>query len=98
MRITIETTLDSGEKRIHLGDGILRPYRVPCPEGFGLRREDGKRVIEKIQQTILCDQIAEIMYLLHRIQLEIIAVVARSQFGLLASEFGGKASANLGSP
>ena len=37
VRITIETTFDNGEKRTHQLEGISRPYRVTCPEGFGLR-------------------------------------------------------------
>jgi hypothetical protein len=57
VRITVETTFDNGEKRIDRVDGISRPYRVTCTEGFGLRLEDGKRVVEQIQQAILCDQV-----------------------------------------
>jgi hypothetical protein len=60
VRITVETTFDNGQKRIHQLDGISRPYRVTCPEGFGRRLEDGKRVVEQIQQAILCDQVEEI--------------------------------------
>jgi len=60
VRITVETTFDNGEKRTHQLDGISRPYRVTCPEGFGLRLEDGKRVVEQIQRAILCDQVEEI--------------------------------------
>ena len=60
VRITIETTFDNGEKRTHQLEGISRPYRVTCPEGFGLRLEDGKRVVEQIQRAILCDQVKEI--------------------------------------
>ncbi|EAQ24869.1 hypothetical protein ROS217_02125 [Roseovarius sp. 217] len=60
VRIIIETTFDNGEKRIHQLDGISRPYRVTCPEGFGLRLEDGKRIVEQIQRAILCDQVEEI--------------------------------------
>lgn len=60
VRITVETTFDNGEKRIHQLDGISRPYQATCPEGFGLRVEDGKRVVEQIQQAILCDQVEAI--------------------------------------
>ena len=60
VRITVETTFDNGEKRIHQLERISRPYRVTCLEGFGLRLEDGKRVIERIQRAILCDQVEEI--------------------------------------
>lgn len=60
LRITIETTFDNGEKRIHELDGISRPYRVTRPEGFGLRLEEGKRVVERIQRAVLCDQVEEI--------------------------------------
>jgi len=60
VRITVETTFDNGEKRTHQFDSISRPYRVACPEGFGLRLEDGKRVVEQIQRAILCDQVEEI--------------------------------------
>ena len=60
VRITVETTFENGEKRIHQLDGISRPYRVKCPEGFGLRLEDGKRVVEQIKRAILCDQVEEI--------------------------------------
>ena len=60
VRITVETTFDNGEKRTHQLDGISRPYRVTCQEGFGLRLEDGKRVVEQIQRAILSDQIEEI--------------------------------------
>jgi hypothetical protein len=59
-RITIETTFDNGEKRTHQLECISRPYRVTCPEGFGLRLEDGKRFVEQIQRAILCDQVEEI--------------------------------------
>ena len=59
-RITVETTFANGETRIHHLDGISRPYRVTCPEGIGLRLEDGKSVIEQIQRAILCDQVEEI--------------------------------------
>jgi hypothetical protein len=58
--ITVEKTFENGEKRIHQLDGISRPYRVTCPEGFGLRLEDGKRVVEQIQRAILCEQVEEI--------------------------------------
>ena len=61
VRITIETTFDNGEKRTHQLDGISRPYRVTCPDGIGLRLEDGKRVVEQIQRAILCDQVEEII-------------------------------------
>ena len=60
VRITVETTFDNGAKRTHQLDGISRPYRITCPEGFGLRLEDGKRVVEQIQRAILSDQIEEI--------------------------------------
>ena len=59
VRITVETTFENGEKRIHQLDCISRPYRVTCPEVFGLRLEDRKRVVERIQQAILCDQVEE---------------------------------------
>jgi hypothetical protein len=61
VRITVETTFDNGEKRTHQLDKISRPYRDTCPEGFGLRIEDGKRVVEQIQRAILCDQVEEII-------------------------------------
>ena len=51
---------NNGEKRIHQLEGISRPYRVTCLEGFGLRLEDGKRATEQIQRAILCDQVEEI--------------------------------------
>ena len=60
VRIAVETTFDNGEKRTHQFEDISRPYRVTCPEGFGLRLEDGKRVVEQIQRVILCDQVEEI--------------------------------------
>lgn len=60
VQIAIETTFDNGERRTHQLDGISRPYRVTCPEGFGLRLVNGKRVIEQIQRAILCDQVEEI--------------------------------------
>jgi hypothetical protein len=60
IRITVETTIENGEKRIHQLDGISRPYRVTCPEGFGLLLEDGKRIVEQIQRAIICDQVEEI--------------------------------------
>lgn len=60
VRITIETTFDNGEKRTHKLEGISRPYRVTCPEGFELRLEDGKRIVEQIQRAIFCDQVEEI--------------------------------------
>ena len=49
VRIAVETTFDNGENRIHQVEGISRPYRVTCPEGFGLRLEDGKRIVEQMQ-------------------------------------------------
>lgn len=58
--ITVETTFKNGEKRIHQLDGISRPYRVTCPEGFGLLLEDGKRIVEQIQRPIICDHVGEI--------------------------------------
>ncbi len=60
VRITVETTFENGEKRIHQLDGISRPYRVTCPEGFGLLLDDGKRIIEQIQRAVICDQVEEI--------------------------------------
>jgi hypothetical protein len=48
-------------KRIHQLDTISRPYRVTCAEGFGLRLEDGKGIVGKIQKAILCDQVEEII-------------------------------------
>ena len=60
VRNTVETTFDNGQKPVHQLDGISRPYRVTCLEGFGLRLEDGKRVVEQIQRVILCDQVEEI--------------------------------------
>ena len=41
--------------------GISRPYRVTCPDGIGLRLEDGKRIVEQIQRVILYDQVDEII-------------------------------------
>jgi hypothetical protein len=61
VRITIETTFDNGEKRTHQFDGISRPYRVTCPDGIGLRLEDGKRIVEQIQRVVLYDQVDEII-------------------------------------
>ena len=61
VRITVETTFNNGEKRTHQLDGISRPYRVTCPEGVGLRLEDGKRVVEQIQRIVICDQVEEII-------------------------------------
>ena len=52
VRITIETTFENGEKRTHQLDGISRPYRVTCPDGIGLRLEDGKRIVEQIQRVV----------------------------------------------
>ena len=60
VRITVETTFDNGEKRTYQPDRISRPYRDTCPEGCGLRLEDGKRVVEQIQRAILCDRVEEI--------------------------------------
>ena len=53
VRITVETTFDNGEKRTHQLDTISRPYRVTYPEGFGLRLEDGKKIVGQIQKAIL---------------------------------------------
>jgi hypothetical protein len=61
VRITVETTVDNVEKRTHQLDGISRPYRVTCQEGFGLRLEDGKTVVEQVQRANLCDQVEEII-------------------------------------
>ena len=61
VRITIETTFDNGETRTHQLEGISRPYRVTCPDGIGLRLEDGKRIVEQIQRVILYDQVDEII-------------------------------------
>jgi hypothetical protein len=61
VRITIETTFDNGEKRTHQLEGISRPYCVTCPDGIGLRLEDGKRIVEQIQRVVLYDQIDEII-------------------------------------
>ncbi len=60
-RITVETTFDNGEKRSHQLGGISRPYRVTCPEGFGLCLEDGKGIVGQIQKAILCDQVEEVI-------------------------------------
>lgn len=60
VRITVETTFENGEKRIHQLDGISRPYRVIRPEGFRLCLEDRKKVVEQIQPAVLCDQVEEI--------------------------------------
>jgi hypothetical protein len=60
VRITIETTFDNVEKRTHQLDSISLPYRVACPDGFGLRLEDGKRIVEQMPRIILCDQVEEI--------------------------------------
>ena len=49
VRITVETTFDNGEKRTHQLYSISRPYRVTCPEGFGLRLEDGKGSLNKFR-------------------------------------------------
>ena len=61
IRITIETTFDNGEKRTHQLEGIPRPYRVTCPDGIGLRLEDGRRIVEQIQRGVLYDQVDEII-------------------------------------
>ena len=61
VRITVATTFDNWEKRTHQLDGISRPYRVTCPDGIGLRLEDGKRIVEQIQRVILYDQVDEII-------------------------------------
>lgn len=61
VRITVETTFDNGEKRTHQLDTISRPYRVTYQEAFGLRLEDGKKIVGQIQKAILCDQVEEII-------------------------------------
>ena len=61
VRITVETTFDNEEKRVHQLGGISRPYRVTCPEGFGLCLEDGKGIVGQIQKAILGDQIEEVI-------------------------------------
>ena len=61
IRIMIETTFDNGEKRTHQLNRISRSDRVSCPNGIGLRLEDGKRIVEQIQSAILCDQIEKII-------------------------------------
>jgi len=61
VRISIETTLDNRDKRTHLVEGISRPDRVTCPDGIGLRLEDGKRIVEQIQRVVLYDQVEEII-------------------------------------
>ena len=61
VRITVETTFDNGEKRTHQLDSISRPYRITCPEGFGLHLEDGKRIVGQIQKAILGGQADEIV-------------------------------------
>jgi hypothetical protein len=61
VRITIETTFDNGEKRTLQLEGISRPYRVTCPDGIGLRLEDGKRIVAPIQSVVLYDQVDEII-------------------------------------
>jgi hypothetical protein len=43
----VETTFENGEKRIDQLDGISRPYRVNCPEGFVLRIEDANMDVEQ---------------------------------------------------
>jgi hypothetical protein len=60
VRMTVETTFENGEKRIHQLEGISRPYRVTCPEGVGLLLDDGKRIIEQIQRAVICNQVDEI--------------------------------------
>lgn len=55
VRITVGTTFDNGQKRIHQLDGISRPYQVTCLEGFGLRFEGGKRIIVQIYRVVLYD-------------------------------------------
>jgi hypothetical protein len=57
VRIAVETTFDKDAKLIHQLDGISRPYRVTCPEGFGRYLADGKWVFKQVQQAILCDQL-----------------------------------------
>jgi hypothetical protein len=52
VRITVETTFDNGEKRTHQLYGISRPYRVTCPDGIGLRLEDGKRIVDQIRRAL----------------------------------------------
>ncbi len=61
VRITVETTFDNGEKRTHPLDTISRPYRVTCPERFGLRLNHGKKIVGQIQKAILLDQVEEII-------------------------------------
>ena len=51
---------ENGEKRTHQLEGISQSYRVTCPEGFGLRLEDGKMVVEQIQRAFRCDQVEEL--------------------------------------
>lgn len=60
VQITVETSSEKGEKRIHRLDGISRPYGGTCPEGFGLLLEDGERIVAQIQKPILFDQVEEI--------------------------------------
>jgi len=50
----------NGEKRTHQLDTISRTCWVSCPEGFGLRLEDGKKIDGQIQKAILNDQIEEV--------------------------------------
>lgn len=55
VRIAVET------KRTHQLEGISRPCRVTCPDGIGLRLEDGKRIVEQIQRVVHYDQVDEII-------------------------------------
>ena len=51
---------EHGGRTHHVGC-ISRPYRVTCPDGIGLRLEEGNRIVEQIQRVVLYDQDDEVI-------------------------------------
>ncbi len=59
VRIFVETVFENGEVRTHDVGQICRPHEDAGPEGLGLRLDEAKRFLKRLQEAVLCDQIDE---------------------------------------
>lgn len=59
VRIVVETEFENGEVRTHDVGQICRPHEDAGPEGLGLRLDEAKRFLKRLQEAVLCDQIDE---------------------------------------
>ena len=61
VRIFVETVFENGEILTHDVGHICRPLKDAGPESLGLHLDEGKELLKRLQETVLRDQIDELL-------------------------------------